>query len=167
MRDILLCCEQYGISMNQCLQAYQVDLGEHLAECEANYLRLQKLMPDMPQVDRRVIGIRLPGKCGEVSLTVIERAPYTTILTLTQCKPVWGESAPEMTIRIYHDAQMAEVAACQQVRARRARNEYPNPAMLHKDEKRQWNRLLGEWLAACLAHGHVVQPVAQEAGGLG
>ena len=151
--------------MHRDLRAYQVDLSEHLAECEANYLRLKKLIPDLPNQDHRILGIKLPGNCGEVIFTVIERAPYTTILTVAQCIPVWGHTIPEMTIRIYHDAQLAEVAACQQIRARRARNDYPNPRMLQRDEKRQWNRLLGEWLAACLAHGHVLEPVALVVGG--
>lgn len=139
---------------------YAVDLSQHLAECDTNYLRLCKLMPRMVAQQCRRIAVALGShKQYQVTITVLEQAPYTSTLSLSQSEGIWDGRAPEMTVRVYHDARMAEVVAYQRVRAPRARYDYPNPRMLARDEKRQLNRLLGEWLAICLVHGHELEPV--------
>ena len=53
---------------------YQVDLNAHLADCEMNYLRLQKLLPDALQAgDELCIGV---GNHA-LNIRVRECAPYT------------------------------------------------------------------------------------------
>jgi len=51
-----------------------------------------------------------------------------------------------MTVRMYHDAKVAEVMNCSGHGTFEPEYGYPNKHMLQRDEKRQLNQLLGEWL---------------------
>ena len=64
-----------------------------------------------------------------------------------------------LDVRLYHDADVAEVVAWQGHRRFRVRNEYPNPHMYHCDEKAQLNQFLGELLEFCLVQGRVMQDI--------
>jgi len=127
------------------------------AECETNYLRLRKLLPDLVTQERRYLG--LPGLAGHTSrrlqFSVLERARYTTTVEIAEFgqRPGWGLSA-SFTVRLYHDARMAEVLRFQREQHVALSCSYPNPRMFLPDEKQQWNFLLGEWLTHCLAHGY-------------
>ena len=137
----------------------------HHAECEVNFLRLQKLLPGFAPGQSRHIGTRLPhGGVDVLHLHVAERCPYTAEVVLRQQQPVWGARGAEFTVRVYLDARMAEVVGCARVRRLLARYEYPNPAGLARDEKWQANRLLGEWLSHCLAEGHALHSAALAVG---
>lgn len=133
---------------------YKVDLKRFMADCEANFLRLQRLFPAMAGEDHYRF---LMDGAGEqaVDIQVLERTPYTLLLELRHES---GDSpwirVPTMRVRVYHDAQLAEVVSCAAQRRVRARNPYPNDNMHHPDEKAQWNRFLGEWLALCLQRGY-------------
>ncbi len=136
---------------------YTVDLPRHMAECDANYLRVGKLFPRMAEHDRVVF--RLGSEDGPlVRIDVVERSPYTTLVRVSQST---GESPPgepsigdpSIKVRLYHDARSAEVVEFQNERRFAAVYEYPNRRMRHKDEKAQINRFLGEYLAHCLKHG--------------
>jgi len=62
---------------------------------------------------------------------------------------------PNMSIRLYHDAQMAEVISSQNIRQVKPRYDYPNKDMHQQDEKQQINQFLNEWLHVCLELGQV------------
>jgi len=51
-----------------------------------------------------------------------------------------------MKVRIYHDAQLAEVISYQGHSRILSKYPYPNQKMFHRDEKRQANYLLNDWL---------------------
>jgi len=88
---------------------YSINLPAHMAECDANYLRLLKLFPAMREDDTCVFGVAANAMHLTITLQVLERGPYTTILRLTQePAPPWSRK-PSMTIRLYHDARCAEV----------------------------------------------------------
>ena len=133
---------------------YNMDLPAHMAECDANYLRLMKLFPDLGEQDQASMGIDLNGSRFEVRLAVLERSPYTTLVKLSQHPNIpWSHKA-SLTIRLYHDARSAEVVEFQGRRHfLKAVYDYPNVDMRHPDEKAQINRFLGEYLSLCLAHG--------------
>jgi uncharacterized protein YqiB (DUF1249 family) len=139
-----------------------MDLPAHMAECDANYLRLAKLFPDLKVQDAAAIGVDIHGTRLEVRLEVVERSPYTTLVVLSQHPEIpWSHKA-SLTIRLYHDARSAEVVEYQGRRHfLRAAYDYPNRDMRHPDEKAQINRFLGEYLALCLTHGVAAEvPVA-------
>lgn len=142
-------------------QRYHINLQALHAECEANYLRLLKILPDFITENSRHIALHTnAGGERRFQFFVIERARYTTTLEITEfgMRPQWGLSAA-FSVRLYHDARMAEVTSFQRQRNPELCSDYPNPRMFQPDEKTQWNFLLGEWLAHCLAHGYNIGPV--------
>ena len=141
---------------------YVVDLAGQMAECEANYARIMKLLPNMAEVSSREFGVGLvDGNMVRLRITVKERCKYTTILEISQLHPAMQWSGePQFHLRVYHDAQMAEVTAFQGHRHVRPCYDYPNDDMFHCDEKAQLNAFLGEWLSHCLQYGYALgQPV--------
>lgn len=131
-----------------------MDLPAHMAECDANYLRLSKLFPEMRTLDRAAMGLELNGIRLEIRMEVIERSPYTTLVRLSQHPQVPWSHRATMTVRLYHDARSAEVVEYQGRRHfLRAAYDYPNVDMRQPDEKAQINRFLGEYLSVCLSHG--------------
>ena len=131
---------------------YNIDLGAHMAECDANYLRLMKLMPNRDAADR-VFTLPLGASDPVVRLEVTERCRYTTVVEVTQVAPAEGLPGTSLSVRLYHDAKCAEVISFQNERRFEAVYDYPNSKMRHRDEKAQVNRFLSEFLAMCLAHG--------------
>lgn len=93
-----------------------------------------------------------------------EQTAYTTLLSLSQADDA-GDSLdhwcqlPQLQLRLYHDARVVEVVACQGIWRLRPRYGYPNKRMLQQDEKAQWNRFLTEWLSHCLEHGYSFDPM--------
>ena len=144
---------------------YRIDLSSHIAECDANYLRLMKLLPDLCDTDDRAIGLDLLTGSTMVHLCVVERCPYTTTVRLQQGAPArfLPEGAmfraPAMTVRLYHDARTAEVTEYQNERGFQPVYAYPNLGMRLPDEKAQINKLLSELLSFYLLAGTSTQPV--------
>ncbi len=139
---------------------YKVNLETYLADCELNYLRLLKVFPRLADKNRRQIGF-LQGAEKVVSLKVLERTPYTTLVEISQQKAEpstcrWLH-VPDIKVRVYHDAKVAEVVDCAGLRRPGPRCSYPNRQMHQQDEKAQWNRFLGEWLGQCIHHGYCAE----------
>lgn len=150
---------------------YCPDLVSHMAECDANYFRLLKLVPAMlnrgnrgspPDRDTVEIGIYTDTeKSIQVTIRITEQFKYTTSLSIH----LHGDSVspwirwPALQVRVYHDMKTAEVSSFEQHRNFQSRYEYPNHRMFHPDEKTQLNRFLGELLSHCLANGHSLEPV--------
>jgi uncharacterized protein YqiB (DUF1249 family) len=138
----------------------------HHAECEVNFLRLQKLLPGFASGQACRIGAQPIGAYQDVlEVLVTERCPYTAELRVRQKRPVWGRRSSEFRVRVYLDARMAEVVGCENVRRLLPRYDYPNARGLARDEKWQHNRLLGEWLSRCLSDGHALSDAALAVGG--
>lgn len=143
-------------------ERYRVDLPTYHADCDANYLRLCKLMPEL--ASNQNWSYQMPH--GTLEVAVLERSRYTTEVCL-HTSPLDGGSRekarehdwlapPPITVRLYHDARMAEVVAVDgqgPVGGDGLNFRYPNPAMHNEDERQQVNRYLSEWLAHCLANG--------------
>lgn len=135
--------------------AYRIDLSAQHAECEANYARLTQLLA--PVGEKGQLRIILPGGHA-LQLGIAERFPYTVTVEVAAASPAGpGSAMPPLTVRMYHDARMAEVIACGDVRRPRPRYAYPNQQMFQPDEKEQWNRFLGEWLSYSLQFGRAEQ----------
>ena len=128
-----------------------------MADCEANYWRIMKLLPD--NVDVRLYHVQGPhDETLQLVLKVEERCRYTTMLGIEQ--EGWGDwiGRIHFTVRLYHDARMAEVFSCQKRGRVRSTYQYPNKAMFQPDEKFQQHRFLSECLANCLKNGLMQTP---------
>lgn len=139
---------------------YRVDLSHLQAVCEANYLRLCRMMPGMSVQDEVSIIVDADdGQQQRLIMRVLERCRYTTTLQLIHERRQDWLAPPSMEIRLYHDAGMAEVVAAYNRRRFRGVYPYPNEQMLQPDEKTQLNTFLGEWLGYCQRHGQSAHPV--------
>ncbi|WP_019340001.1 DUF1249 domain-containing protein [Stutzerimonas stutzeri] len=145
--------------MRRTRERYRVDLLELQAACEANYLRLMRLLPGMRNhPDTRRIAMSQGDRLlGVLALTVTESCPYTTTVQISQQDCLPWLPAPQMDVRVYHDARMAEVIGAENARRFRGIYSYPNAQMHQPDEKNQLNLFLGEWLGHCLACGHELE----------
>ena len=172
---------RFSTSTKPGAKRYKVDLASHMAECDANYRRLQQLLPKMRSGELPVTRLLLADRPAEVSpyvvFEILEQGPYTTTLKITLSTTLdvnehssvdesddsfpWMSlaSAPQMTVRVYHDAQSAEIVSYQNQTRFHGIYEYPNLRMRQPDEKIQLNRFLGEFLSLCLHHGAVPQPI--------
>ena len=137
---------------------FRVDLPTYHADCDANYLRLCKLMPEL--ANNQSWRYQIPH--GTLEVAVLDRSRYTTEVSLQASAPESGDNEsdwlmpPPITVRLYHDARMAEVVKVSgqgTVGSDGLNFRYPNPAMHNEDERQQVNRYLSEWLAHCLANG--------------
>ncbi len=113
---------------------------------EKNYAYLVKLLAEL--INNTEGSVVASTEVSEIKATLIENCRYTQVIELRET----GESDNEylkgirLRVRIYHDAQLAEVIAYQGNARLRARYSYPNEKMYYPDEKRQVNYLLHEWL---------------------
>ncbi|MGH1470530.1 MAG: DUF1249 domain-containing protein [Cellvibrionaceae bacterium] len=170
-----------------CKQRYRIDLAAQQAECELNYVRLSRLLVDLPTNNEWCFEIGDSQIQTYLVASIQDRAPYTTTIQLIQCnassiddvkKIISKHSQPALpidnaeqklsetlrsssiTVCMYHDANMAEVITWKNHKRLRARYEYPNKDMYHQDEKAQLNKFLGEWLTLCQKKGRVVMALA-------
>lgn len=131
---------------------YVPDLQEWGGLCEANYLRLLRLVPQGTVAREFLLGSSEQGQ--RVRLLVEEEQRYTTTLRVEQEGIGQQWLQPQcMQVRMYHDASVAEVLCYQQQGRFDGRYDYPNVHMRQPDEKIQINRFLAEWLQHCLRHG--------------
>ena len=126
------------------------------SDCELNFARLSKLMPNMDAQDRvRFLAGNYDESYLDIEVTGIDR--YTRFLQLSgrmNDTPWAGEQ--RMAVRLYLDARMAEVISCGAERVRLLRYPYPNDHMYGPDEKNQINSFLGKWLEHFLKFGRPV-----------
>ncbi|MDC0663089.1 DUF1249 domain-containing protein [Marinobacter sp. SS21] len=136
---------------------YVPDLRRLGALCEGNYRRLERLR-QLESGGQPVAEFELHREdlyLGRVRMRVLQTARFTETLLLEQIHNggKWLNN-PELTVRIYHDATMAEVISCYRDRRIAPVNDYPNRYMHHPDEKVQVNGFLADWLDYCLKFGH-------------
>jgi uncharacterized protein YqiB (DUF1249 family) len=125
---------------------------------ERNYIQMRRLLPEIPPAAAGQVS-RIPGGL-DLHLQVVERQRYTSELILTyrfgqdRGPPI---AEPDLRIRIYHDARLAEVMTAH----------LRHHAVFHADLAdagwaaraglyRRWriNRFLYKWLGYCLRQGH-------------
>lgn len=77
--------------------------------CESNYQKLFRLIPNLREFDTTAIGLTCHKPA--LYLEVLERNPYTLTLELSHCfdQQLSALIVPAVKIRVYLDAQLAEV----------------------------------------------------------
>lgn len=124
---------------------------------ECNYISIRRLIPIMPQGPAHLVS-QIPGNLG-LHLQVIERFRYTTELILSYQFHEDGISyaEPDLRIRVYHDARLAEVLTAQ-LRHLPAFNLESLISQQIDGPQLYWrwkiNRFLFKWLSYCLRQGH-------------
>lgn len=121
---------------------------------ESNYIRLRGLVGDVRGLAGTVVS-SVPGDL-DLHLEALEHSPYTTILRMTYLfdEPPATVADPDLEVRVYHDARLAEVSRC----SRWVR--HPGLAGLQArlpsalGERWLRNMLLNKWLDYCADRGH-------------
>lgn len=146
----------------RCLRRHPLDLSVAMATCDANYIRLLKLLPGFHAGQQRRFG--LPALAGDsprpvgqtVELEVVEQFRYTSSVNLRVHAGSMVSAyyqPPLISVRLYHDACTAEVVSYQRQGAFHVRPRPGEGPEFSPDEKQQVNALLAEWLSLCLQQG--------------
>ena len=154
-------------------EKYIPDLSGFISVCDANYAKLMKLLPCFEKQDQQKFGLAHgESLLGQIEIEITERCKYTTTLNLKQYfatqSPEAFLSAPQMQVRLYHDAMMAEVLSFQGINKIKAAYIYPNETMHQKAEKALCNQFLSDWLNYCLRFAYasevkVFEPLSEAA----
>lgn len=134
---------------------YVPDLVGMGATFDGNFQRILKLLRLTEGKESIEIPLNVGSRyVGKVKLNVIETTKYTDTILLEQVAAAgkWLND-PRMTVRIYHDASVAEVISSHGHTRVEGANDYPNRFMHHPDEKSQLNTFLAEWLSFVLTYG--------------
>jgi uncharacterized protein YqiB (DUF1249 family) len=135
---------------------YHVDFSALMRLYETNYAKLNALLPRQPKVgESRTYQVQ----AQIYQINVVEITRYTTLVDVFQCDQTPTFPLPHMTVRLYHDARVAEVCASEKIKVIKAVHDYPNNKMMQKDEKHQLNQFLGDWLTFCLKMGISREPL--------
>ena len=115
---------------------------------ENNYSYLRELFPEIMSLYSETLVYRDEHKVINVKCLEISR--YTTLiflkLTFKQCPQI---PPVEMSIRLYHDAEVADVVTYQNI-SRLVAPYFSTEKSTDKDHKRQANILLYELLSGCM-----------------
>lgn len=122
---------------------------------ESNYIRLRQLVGPL-DVLPDYLRSELAGE-PPLSLEVIERAPYTTSLLMTYWFDGGKDIAiadPDLLLRLYHDAGMAEVLSCHNGGRHGLLSRFPCAG--RSEIQRRWttNMMLHKWLEYCIDRHH-------------
>lgn len=138
-------------------------LGGLIALYEGNYLKLSRLLGELGERPQRAVS-RSP-RDSDLYMESREGSRYTRWLRLTYffADPAGPVAEPDVSIRLYLDARVAEVASWAGFRRHpRLSAWFP----VHADEiDRRWaqNMALGKWLDFLLDNGHSFLPEAEQA----
>lgn len=148
-------------------RSYQPYVPDFLSLCERNYAQLRHLLPFSAQplnVKKAVSEQQAQSPDSQLiqinaqegyRIRLLELCKFTTTIKIehvSETALAWLR--PQFEVRLYHDARLAEVISCQQMRRFKAVYDYPNLEMMQPDEKRQINLLLRDWLMLCQRQGY-------------
>jgi len=118
---------------------------------EDNYQALVRLVPDM-EVSTAILSAS--DALPDLHMEVLERGKYT--LTLAFLHVLDDQIVPDMylKVKVYNDAQVAEVLTYQNKTGFARIYTYPNNNIRYPIEKRRVNLFFSEWLAYCTSRGY-------------
>ena len=119
--------------------------------CESNYHKLLQLIPNLQAFNAEAIGYA--DQKPNLHLQIVERSSYTITLQLSHCfdKDLELLRVPDVKIRLYLDAHMAEVL--RDYKRPAVRNIYKDPKQSIEIMNYKWrlNYFLQKWLNHCLS----------------
>jgi uncharacterized protein len=121
---------------------------------ESNYIRLRWLVPGLHEL-RGALASHVDGDLT-LHLNVAERSRYTTTLTLTYMfdEPAGAVADPDLQVRVYHDARLAEVQACARWHKHAMLQSLRSELARQLGDRWLRNVMLNKWLDYCVERGH-------------
>lgn len=152
-------CRAFFGRLNNMKPRYKTNLTDLHTSCETNYLRLQMLINH--DESQELFLLEEGGNRVRIDINIEPCSRFTDTVTLTRMTEIssWLPSFC-ITVRVYHDAKMAEVIESQGYRVPLFRPYYPNRLLMQEDEKYQANVFLGECLLQCLQLGQSVDSIS-------
>jgi uncharacterized protein YqiB (DUF1249 family) len=136
--------------------------GALMSLYESNYIRLGWLLPEPCSIDAALVSA--PPDDLPLHMLLVERSRYTTTVRLTYYFDECGERVadPDLLVRIYHDALMAEAMACTRHHRHAALKEFDTRP--GAELSRRWTRniMLNKWLEYCVDKGHRFFPSSED-----
>lgn len=126
-----------------------------MALYESNYIRLGWLAGDLHALSGHHAS-SVPGDC-DLLLDVREQSPYTTTIDLTYQLADGTDrppSAPDMRVRVYHDARLAEAQDWAASHVHRDLSALRSRCASAMDVRWARNVMLNKWLEYCADRGH-------------
>ncbi len=125
---------------------------------ESNYIRFGWLAGDVESLAGRYRS-EVHGDC-DLLLTVVGRSPYTTTLNLTYLLPEAKHARPypDMGVRLYHDARLAEAQEWAAVHGHPGLKSLRRRMERELDQRWARNVMLNKWLEYCVERGHRFSP---------
>ncbi len=119
---------------------------------ESNYILMRRLAPGLRALDGHAVSSVAGGV--DLHLKTLECSPYTTTVAMSH----WFEHDPEavepdLLIRVYHDAKLAEVLPDTPVE-QFTLWDGAMPERRSLEWRWELNRFLNRWLRYCLSEGH-------------
>jgi uncharacterized protein len=125
-----------------------------MALYESNHARLRQLLGNVSALPQGLISSSDTDLC--LYVTRAERCRYTTSLHMTyRFESADGvQYDPNLLLRVYHDARLAEaLSCCDHPRHEALRGLLP-PAASELERRWSLNIMLNKWLEYCLDHRH-------------
>jgi uncharacterized protein YqiB (DUF1249 family) len=121
---------------------------------ESNYIRLRGLVDDVQHRVGHFVS-HATNDC-DLHLQVLGHGRYTTILQLTYLfdDPAGAIADPDLEVRVYHDARLAEASHCGRWVRHRGLQRIRNALSITLGERWLRNMLLNKWLEYCSDRGH-------------
>jgi uncharacterized protein len=131
-----------------------------MALYESNYIRLGWLVPDLPAICDATIS-NVAGDCP-LHLEICERTRYTTSLTLTYLfdDQLGQVRDPDLLVRVYHDARLAEVRECARWHRHSVLESIRSELARALGDRWLRNLMLNKWLDYCVERGHRFVPAS-------
>lgn len=136
------------------IKRYRPDLKTFMALCASNYAKMCKLIPEtkiaIPDSFHKSLSIALQP---ELNIKLLQASRYTQTFQLQQTSKNIHMNR-DFCVRLYHDAQMAEILSGVNDSMLPPIYKIPNSEMKQVDEKLQLNRFLSEWLSYCIENAN-------------
>jgi hypothetical protein len=125
---------------------------------ENNHARLRQLLGNLRCIPESALSRSASDL--DLYLQVEERSRYTTELHMTYWFEEGGEATPDpdLRLRIYHDARLAEAVSCADAPRHAALRPVWRPAASAMQQRWTLNILLNKWLEFCLDNRHAFAP---------
>ena len=121
---------------------------------ESNYIRLSWLAGDVLALEGEHRSV-VADDC-DLLLTLTDRSPYTTTVNLTYSFPEESGALrlPDMQVRVYHDAHLAEAHEWAGTHSQPVLKALRTHAERELDQRWARNVMLNKWLEYCVERGH-------------
>jgi uncharacterized protein len=121
---------------------------------ESNYVRMNWLVSALANL-QGTHRSSVAGDC-DLLLSVTERTPYTSTVNLTYLLPQAAGTVqyPDMRVRIYYDAHLAEAQEWAGTHSQPVLKALRTQAERELDQRWARNVMLNKWLEYCVERGH-------------